>query len=380
MRGVAAEPLYLQAGSDSYIDSIAPNNNFGEGWKLLLSGRLGKIAHGVIHFNLAPIPPTATIESVVLTFLVHSNTLSTSYFVHLLLRSWSESFVTWNESETGVGWTSPGGDYDPAYIEITMPSSVPGWVVEDITSLVTDEQGGIKEELAENGLLIESNEEYSKILSSEFSTYAYATTCHSCHGSLPPERDLGKSVHCENCHSQDSFSLFGEPSLVIQYQLSDGDGDGIADEYDNCPNDPNAGQEDDDSDGMGDVCDNCVTMPNGQESGTCVKTVGGVTASYRAGTPLSFIACDKDSECFSSGGTCQMEQGDCNGNGVGDVCECYADCNCDTKVDLSDLVLMRQEFLQPPVCADCNGDGNVDLSDLVIMKNEFLRQGCSTCP
>ena len=58
---------------------------------------------------------------------------------------------------------------------------------------------------------------------------------------------------------------------------------------------------------------------------------------------------------------------------------------CDGKVDLSDLVTMKTEFLRTnctpgdPCEADCNGDGKVDLADLVIMKGEFLQTGCQLC-
>lgn len=42
----------------------------------------------------------------------------------------------------------------------------------------------------------------------------------------------------------------------------DSDGDGVADCADNCPNVPNAGQEDSDGDGLGDACDtgNCTGL------------------------------------------------------------------------------------------------------------------------
>jgi hypothetical protein len=42
----------------------------------------------------------------------------------------------------------------------------------------------------------------------------------------------------------------------------DTDVDGVFDGADNCPNDPNALQEDQDGDGLGDVCDNCPSVPN----------------------------------------------------------------------------------------------------------------------
>jgi hypothetical protein len=213
---IAAEILTQQAFKDTYLDSISPNSNFGQGWKVLISGTPGKNAHGLFHFDFASLPPGATIEDVKLTFLVHSNNSITTYFVHPLLRSWDESSATWNQSETGVNWSSPGGDYDPSTsMEIPMPTFIPGWVVADITSLVIDEQGKIKEDIAEHGLLIKSNTGYSKILSSEFSTYTNANTCHSCHGTLPPERDIGKSSDCAQCHTFDGLSLSGEPTLIV---------------------------------------------------------------------------------------------------------------------------------------------------------------------
>jgi len=192
-RTTTAEIITQPVAKDTYVDSISPNNNFGQGWKVIISGTSGKNAHGLFHFDFASIPLLATVESVKLTFLVHSNYSSTTYFVHPLLRSWDEGSGIWNQSEAGVNWMTPGGDYDPSIsMEISMPTSIPGWVVSDITSLVVDEQGKIKEDIATYGLLIRSNSGYSKILSSEFSTYTNANTCHSCHGVLPPERDLGK--------------------------------------------------------------------------------------------------------------------------------------------------------------------------------------------
>lgn len=42
----------------------------------------------------------------------------------------------------------------------------------------------------------------------------------------------------------------------------DSDGDGIPNQYDNCPFHPNPGQEDTDGDGIGDACDNCPDIAN----------------------------------------------------------------------------------------------------------------------
>jgi len=74
------------------------------------------------------------------------------------------------------------------------------------------------------------------------------------------------------------------------FNLVDGDGDGVLDGEDNCPDTHNPGQEDDDEDGVGDACDNCCDAYNpGQE--------------------------------------------DADEDGVGDVCDC-----CDAPIELAQLI------------------------------------------
>jgi hypothetical protein len=51
------------------------------------------------------------------------------------------------------------------------------------------------------------------------------------------------------------------PHLILEFVILDGDEDGVPDESDNCPDDPNPMQEDADADGAGDVCDPCPNDP-----------------------------------------------------------------------------------------------------------------------
>ena len=66
--------------------------------------------------------------------------------------------------------------------------------------------------------MVEGDAGYNRVLSSEFSTYDYALTCHSCHGTTDTSLDVGKSTNCAQCHSQGEIRLSGEPKLNITYE------------------------------------------------------------------------------------------------------------------------------------------------------------------
>jgi serine protease AprX len=105
-----------------------------------------------------------------------------------------------------------------------------------------------------------------------------------------------------------SADVEGEPlgEMQIIVDLTDQDEDRIVDVDDNCPDVPNAGQEDMDEDRVGDVCDNC---------------------------PEKFNPDQKDS----------------NRNGIGDscdpLCETLGDLNEDCVVDIKDLAILSENWL-----------------------------------
>jgi len=102
--------------------------------------------------------------------------------------------------------------------------------------------------------------------------------------------------------------------LVLERSVGGGcidtDEDGICDNEDVCPANPDPNQEDADGDGVGDACDNCPDTANGDQSDVDGDGVGD--------------ACDNCVE------TANADQSDIDGDGVGDVCDnCPEDANPD---------------------------------------------------
>ena len=214
-----AETLRLTADKDTYIDQIYPVKNFGQSWNMLTSGDTNKYARGVFHFNTNMLPEGALIQKATITFLLHANKSTTTYSFYPLTTSWQEDTATWTVAEAGRNWTTPGGDYDQTtFVQEMLPFSTPDWMVIDVTSLVSDQEGHLKSDIAEYGILVKPDKGYNRILSSEFSSYSSALTCHTCHGTDPSGIDKGKSTNCASCHSRDGLPLAGEPTLIIEYQ------------------------------------------------------------------------------------------------------------------------------------------------------------------
>jgi len=137
---------------------------------------------------------------------------------------------------------------------------------------------------------------------------------------------------------------------------------------------------DSDGDGECDAIDNCPDTPNGLLLGTCAEQISII---YR-GTGVTCT--EGGSEC-GGGEVCQMNQEDCNGNGIGDACECYAEFDGDGTVYPSDLSVFLGEYgrtdcnINPPPCqSDFDGDGNVYPSDLSVFLDEYGRTDCPVMP
>jgi hypothetical protein len=134
-----------------------------------------------------------------------------------------------------------------------------------------------------------------------------------------------------------------------------------------------------DGDGIVEPCDNCPNYPNGPITGTCTLT----TSTNRIVSTGQ--VCNVDGDC-DPGEFCEKVQADTyppGGNGIGDACDCEGNFNCDTNVDATDVAAFltdfgRSIFFNPCTNAvPCDGDFlcdvDVDAGDVTKFLEDFGR-------
>ena len=101
-----------------------------------------------------------------------------------------------------------------------------------------------------------------------------------------------------------------------------------------------------------------------------------------------------DEDCTGVNEFCELGQLDSNDNGIGDICECEGDFDCDQDVDGTDAVVFKADFgrgaynnpctVEDPCPGDFDDDGDVDGLDATKFKEDFGRGGlnnpCPACP
>jgi len=167
--------------------------------------------------------------------------------------------------------------------------------------------------------------------------------------------------------------LVAQTDLGVTYSTSDDyDGDGVEDNFDNCPWSANANQKDGDGDKIGDACDNCAAAANFNQSDIDGDTKGDACDTDRDGDGIN----DANDNCAS---VPNPNQSDVDTNGTGDLCDqnyLHADCSvanpspaCATDTDHDGVVDSHDNCVSTPnppqngVQTDTDGDGLGDACD-----------------
>ena len=82
---------------------------------------------------------------------------------------------------------------------------------------------------------------------------------------LDPDDDIDGDGVCgdvDNCPNDPNPGQEDTNGNGVGDACEDTDGDGVVDGSDNCPGDANPGQEDNDGDGLGNACDLCPDDPD----------------------------------------------------------------------------------------------------------------------
>ncbi len=208
-------------------------------------------------------------------------------------------------------------------------------------------------------------------------------SCDNCPQTPNPDQEDGDGDGvgdaCDNCVS------------TANADQADGDADGFGDVCDNCAANPNPNQTDSDGDGLGDVCDNCVSTANADQADGDADGVGNVCDNCVSTTNSDQTDADFDGTGDVCDNCTQVANGaatyaagdpriqrDTDGDGYGNVCDTDLDNNGVT--NNVDVGVLRNQFGTPGPDADFNGDNSVNNLDVGILRQYFgLPPGPSCC-
>ena len=190
---------------------------------------------------------------------------------------------------------------------------------------------------------------------------------------------------------------------VANADQADADNDGIGNVCDNCPNTANPDQADIDHDGIGDICDNCVDPDHdgygnpGYPQTTCqIDNCPNISNSGQSDSDSDGVGnfCDNcryvanpnqlDGDGDGVGDLCDNcptvpneDQYDSDHDGIGDVCD-----NCPLKAN-PDQLDSDQDGIGDAcdmICGDANADLAVDISDAVHLISYIFGGGPAPAP
>lgn len=128
---------------DTYLVDQFPNTNFGTDatMKLGVIGGVPVQVHRILmYFDVSGVSGGTTFTAAYITFNVTQSASGTKAMTwnRLTRPTWSESQATWNEYQSGVTWTTSGGDTATPQVNDTLPQSTGLWQTADIKSLAQD--------------------------------------------------------------------------------------------------------------------------------------------------------------------------------------------------------------------------------------------------
>ncbi|HLO34187.1 MAG TPA: DNRLRE domain-containing protein [Anaerolineales bacterium] len=183
-------------GLDTYLQSTSATTNFGSDVAIGVgenNNATGRIARGLIKFDLAAIPSNATILSATLSLWTASDLSDNdrTLRVYRLKVPFNESQATWNVSATGVNWQVAGasGANDRESVEIGS------------VQILANEPVGVQKQIALSSARIQ------ELVSGAFANNGFI---------LVMDTELNDRF---NYKSSDTTTASNRPMLVIQYTL-----------------------------------------------------------------------------------------------------------------------------------------------------------------
>jgi len=148
---------------DTTLSSLQPTTNVnspnGQAWQLVgkQSGTFGTTRSVLDFGDLTDIPDQARILDAEVQLWATTTVGSGATFdAHPLGRTFTEGQATWQRASAAAAWTTPGGDFGPAFDAVPTITNDPSWRIWDATGTV---QGWIANRSSNNGVLVKLRDE-----------------------------------------------------------------------------------------------------------------------------------------------------------------------------------------------------------------------------
>ncbi len=122
---------------DAYIQSKNPSTNNGTSGSMVINRETGNLQRALVQFDMSSIPAGSTIMRATLKLQATSIDGLLTIDAYQVLQAWAEGSTTWNESSSGINWSTAGGDFNATALD-SITTAATGQHTWDITALVQD--------------------------------------------------------------------------------------------------------------------------------------------------------------------------------------------------------------------------------------------------